>query len=217
MYLVVAATEMEMQPLRATLADGVAVCLVAGIGPLETTLALTRFLEQGDGAFAGVVNFGVAGAYLGTGVQLLDICLAATENLGDLGICAGIETRPFSDEHLPVAISWELDPTLLTRARAILAAQGVACRAGNFVTVSGVSGTEVRGCFLRDRFGAICENMEGAAVARVCAAYSLPALEMRCVSNLVEDRDPRRWRLADACRQGGGQVAALLNALSRAD
>ncbi|PIP43512.1 MAG: futalosine hydrolase [Deltaproteobacteria bacterium CG23_combo_of_CG06-09_8_20_14_all_60_8] len=217
MYLVVAATEMEMQPLRAALGEGLAVCLVTGLGPLETALTLTRSLEQGEADFAGVVNFGVAGAYLGTVVHLLDICLAVTENLGDLGICAGNETRAFPLDRLSVPISWVLDQTLLSRARAILAAHGVAFKEGNFVTVSGVSGTEERGVFLRDRFAAICENMEGAAVARVCAAYGLPLLEIRCVSNLVEDRDPGLWRLAEACHLGGVKVAAMINELSKAD
>lgn len=217
MYLVVAATDLEMQPLREALGEGVATCLVTGIGVLETACQLTRFLAQRGAAFDAVVNFGVAGAYVGTGVQLLDLCLATTENLGDLGICLGNETEPFPQDRMPVTVTWELDQGLLRRAATILAGQQVASVSGNFVTVSGVSATEARGRWLRDRFGAICENMEGAAVTRVCAAYGLRPLEIRCVSNLVEDRDTDRWCLAEACRQGGGQVAALLNALSRAD
>lgn len=217
MYLVVAATDLEMQPLREALGEGVATCLVTGIGVLETVCQLTRFLEQRGAAFDAVVNFGVAGAYVGAGVQLLDLCLATTENLGDLGICLGNETEPFPQDRMPVTVTWELDQALLRRVATILAGQQVASVSGNFVTVSGVSGTESRGRYLRDRFGAICENMEGAAVARVCAAYGLPALEVRCVSNLVEERDPSRWRLAEACRQGGEQAATLIRALSGAD
>jgi futalosine hydrolase len=215
MYLVVAATDLEMQPLREALGEGLATCLVTGIGVLETACQLTRFLAQRGAAFDAVVNFGVAGAYVGTGVQLLDLCLATTENLGDLGICLGNETEPFPQDRMPVTVTWELDQALLRRAATILAGQQVACVSGNFVTVSGVSGTEARGRWLRDRFGAICENMEGAAVARVCAAYGLPPLEVRCVSNLVEDRDLSSWQLAEACRVGGGKVAALLRELSR--
>jgi len=55
----------------------------------------------------------------------------------------------------------------------------------------------------------LCENMEGAAVARVCREFGLPCLELRCVSNLVEDRDRSRWRLRDACAMAA-EAAALV-------
>ena len=52
--------------------------------------------------------------------------------------------------------------------------------------------------------------MEGAAVARVCHEFSLPMLEMRAISNYVEDRDPRNWRLAEACETAAEGAASLL-------
>jgi futalosine hydrolase len=35
--------------------------------------------------------------------------------------------------------------------------------------------------------------MEGAAVAQIAALYGIPMLEVRGISNMVEDRDLRRW------------------------
>jgi futalosine hydrolase len=49
--------------------------------------------------------------------------------------------------------------------------------------------------------------MEGAAAAHVCALYDLPFLELRGISNLVEDRDREKWRLAEAAE--AAQAAAL--------
>ena len=37
--------------------------------------------------------------------------------------------------------------------------------------------------------------MEGAGAAHVALLYDLPFLEIRAVSNLVGDRDKRRWDL----------------------
>jgi futalosine hydrolase len=37
--------------------------------------------------------------------------------------------------------------------------------------------------------------MEGAAYAHVAARYALPFLEVRGISNVVEDRDLSRWQL----------------------
>jgi len=76
-----------------------------------------------------------------------------------------------------------------------------------------VSGTLRRGEALRLRYQAICENMEGAAVARVAQAFQLPCLEMRVVSNMVEDRDLSRWQLAAAIDRAAAALAILLPGL----
>jgi len=51
----------------------------------------------------------------------------------------------------------------------------------------------MRGEALVQRYGAICENMEGAAVALVAALYGIRCMEVRGISNMVEDRDLSRW------------------------
>jgi futalosine hydrolase len=40
--------------------------------------------------------------------------------------------------------------------------------------------------------------MEGAAVAMVCNTFKVPCVELRCISNMVEDRDTANWMLEDA-------------------
>ena len=78
---------------------------------------------------------------------------------------------------------------------------------GSFVTVSATSGTHKRALNLEKRFDAICENMEGAAIAHVCILYKVPFLEIRGISNIAGVRDKRRWRLKHASRNC--QKAAL--------
>jgi futalosine hydrolase len=70
---------------------------------------------------------------------------------------------------------------------------GLPIKRGKFITVSTCSGTSSRGAELYNRFGGICENMEGAAVAHVALLYDTPLLEVRGISNMVEDRDLSRW------------------------
>ncbi|HEX8243978.1 MAG TPA: hypothetical protein VF541_10795 [Longimicrobium sp.] len=93
-----------------------------------------------------------------------------------------------------------------------VAAAGVHVRVGPFVTVSACSGTAARGAVVAARFGGICEGMEGAALAHVAALYDTPFLELRAVSNLVEDRDLSRWKLADAAEAAQRAVRALVAA-----
>ncbi len=70
---------------------------------------------------------------------------------------------------------------------------------GTFISVNSVTGKRVRGEHLQQRWSGLCENMEGAAVAQVCSLFSLPLFELRCISNMVEDRNPVGWRLQEAC------------------
>jgi futalosine hydrolase len=68
-------------------------------------------------------------------------------------------------------------------------------RKGNFVTVSAVSGSQKRARELEGRFNAVCENMEGAAIAQVCTLYKIPVSEIRGISNIAGIRDKRKWDL----------------------
>ncbi len=225
MILTVAATEFEMNPFLQLLAEpgdiaypeGAEPCcltLISGVGPVETTLRLTRYLERCDPRIDTVLNFGVAGAYLSalpgeSNVSLLDLCLAEQESLGDFGICFSDHIEPL-DEKLAGSTVFPMDRSLLHQAGLILAHHGQPYRSGNFVTVSAASATRRRGTMLAAGFQGICENMEGAAVARVCAEFSLPLLEVRAISNLVEDRDLGRWQLAEACARASGAAALLV-------
>ncbi|MDA8164587.1 MAG: futalosine hydrolase [Desulfobacteraceae bacterium] len=212
MLLLVAATEPEIARARSLLDSGGIDFLVTGIGPVEAALSLTRALAQMTVPYRGVVNVGVGGAFAGSGPGLLDLCLARREVLGDLGICLDGRIDDFSPS-LAVPRSFPLENRLLADAEAVLAGAGVPFRTGTFVTVGCVSGTRLRGDMLRDRHQAICENMEGAALARVCQAFGVDFLEIRAISNLVEDRDPAAWRLREAAEAACRAAAGLLPAL----
>ncbi len=66
---------------------------------------------------------------------------------------------------------------------------------GNFVTVSQCSGTRESGDLMKRRFDGLCENMEGAAVAHICTMYGVPMIEVRGISNIIEDRDMKKWNI----------------------
>ncbi len=186
--------------------------LVTGVGPMETSFSLTSRLASGTDNLQAVIHFGIAGAYLYSddgGAGILDLCLAEEEVLGDLGICHQDRIEPFVAPELGVIDHFTLDKQLLEQATTLFKQQGVVYTKGRFVTVNCASGSRKRGDMLVRQFQGLCENMEGAAVVRVCAAFNLPCLELRCISNFVEDRDPNRWRLKEACLRAG-KTAALI-------
>lgn len=211
MILLVAATEMEVLPVIGKKNGHPHALFVAGVGPLETAVRLTRRLCQEDGGdISLVLNFGVAGAYIGSGAGLLDICLAESEVLGDFGICYEDSVEPFEGK-LAGSSAFSMEPRYLAQAEEILVKQEYACKRGVFVTVNGVTATARRGEMLRIAHTGLCENMEGAAVARVCDEFAVPCLEVRCVSNMVEDRNPVHWQLAAAVQKCGQVVSLLLD------
>lgn len=210
MILLVVATEMEAMPLAGKTTGQTHELFVAGVGPLETAVRLTRRLCKEDASL--VLNFGVAGAYAGSGAGLLDLCLAESEVLGDFGICHAERIEPLAGE-LACRTVFPLDPQYVAQASEILGKQDYCCKKGAFVTVNGISATAKRGAQLRAAHNGLCENMEGGAVARVCAEFAVPCLEVRCVSNMVEDRNLANWQLAAAVQKCGEAVSLLVDHL----
>ena len=217
-YLVTAATDFEMEAFGAAGGDtDHTLQLITGLGPVETTLSLSCLLQERAGQIDGVLNFGVAGAYPDNGSEhtagLLDICLAEQEILGDLGICLQERFERFTDPNLRVENSFILDQSLAVSAGQALEHAGIGYKRGTFITVNCASGTRKRGQLLAREYQGLCENMEGAAVARVCNRFSLPCLEVRCISNMVEDRDTASWKLKQACARAGQAAAVIIKSL----
>lgn len=169
--------------------------LITGIGPGATALALARFLER-EGAHT-VLLAGLGGAYPGAPLRLGACCLATVENYGDLGRYgpSGFEPIRLNDEEIhtrfPLEEGWR--PLLPQEA-----VDGLQLVCGPMVTVSSATGTAKRAHELYARLGGFVENMEGAAAAQVCAAFGVPLLELRGVSNMVGDLDRHRWRIEEA-------------------
>lgn len=215
MLLVLAATEFEMMSFKSPELEGDAQVMMAicGVGPVESAVRVMRLLGEHAAKISHVVNFGIGGAYLeeldDAGIGLLDICLAESEVLGDYGVCYGSRVEPFADRELPGKIEFTLSNELLECARRELSDKKFDFFSGPFVTVNSASGTAERGRCIKRRFNGICENMEGAAIARCCEMFSLPMLEVRVISNMVEDRPGKPWKLEEACRRSG-YIASLI-------
>lgn len=214
MILAIAATQIEMRPFLTAMGESVqnSATLVSGVGPVETAVRLTRFLSESKKRITGVMLFGIGGAYLQSEPEqqalLLEICLASQEVMGDLGIC-----YPERIEYLPQELTgnlvYDMDGMLLSRAETILHDNSITTKVGPFVTLNAITATGIRGEMLHSRWKGLCENMEGAAAARVCMDFDLPCVELRCISNFVEDRNVARWRLQEACEKAG-EVAAFV-------
>jgi len=192
---------------------------VTGVGKVNVSHVLTAILESVEPEM--VIIFGCGGAYPGMGIEVGDVVVACEELYGDEGVCTPGGFLDLEGMNLPVIETptmtrynrFPLDKDLVGRAEVVLSAAGFGHVTGTFITVSCSSGREERGKMLQRRFDGICENMEGAAAAHVCALYGVPLLEIRGISNLVVDRDVHKWDIAFAVARCQEAVLALLRGL----
>ena len=237
-FLLISATKLEQDPVRAqmeisgtdhplarpwhqgSLCGKPVLLIEGGVGQVNTAAALTLALTRYDPAM--ILQFGVGGAYLRSGLEVGDLAIATEECYGDTGVLTpdgwmdlegmgfpmlpaqpGAHGRPHSQ---PLYNRIPLDATRTEMIRQHVkngmvweTACGIA--AGPFVTVQQCSGVQAVGDALAIRYSGICENMEGAAAAHVAVANGIPFVEIRGVSNRVVDRDLSQWDLPLAIRR----------------
>ena len=211
---------------RGSINDGEVVYIISGMGKTNAAHAATVLIEKYSPDL--VILFGVGGAYPSAGLKVGDIAIAGEEIYGDEGVLdrEGFHGTEFTG--IPLLKKgrkryfnkFPLDKTLAARA---VEASGLVTRysspvtvvkSGAFVTVSTCTGTRKRALQIRKHSNAICENMEGASVAHICAMYGKPLIEIRGVSNIVEDRDRSKWNIRLAAENCQGALTELLKTIA---
>lgn len=145
--------------------------LACGIGPVEAAAATARALASEKPA--ALLNVGIAGAKTLSPPAVV---------LGSEAIYCDIAADPGAI--LPRVERVFPDPALLAAAQRALPGAHV-CPIATCAAIGGGTACEV-------------EAMEGFAVLRAAELAGVPALELRTVSNLVDERDRSRWLFDDA-------------------
>lgn len=150
---------------------------ICGVGKTNAAHGTALLIERFKPDF--VWNIGIAGAYPSSGLKIGDVVIAEKEIYGDEGLMAknGFftikEILGYTENDFPMFVPEKLSNSMVK---------------GNFVTVSTCTGTLKKGKEIEKRFDAVCENMEGAAIAHICAFSGIPATEIKGISNIIEDR-----------------------------
>jgi futalosine hydrolase len=207
-----------------------------GMGKTNAAAATAAVIERYRPGL--IINMGIAGAYISSGLKRGDVAAALKEVYADEGV-AGSQTASgdssgpdgFSGldgfcglEKIGIPIyksgrkkyfnEFPLDEKLVARAAKILGRNSISLATGAFATVSAVSGSPARAIEIQRRTGAICENMEGAAVVHVCTMYRTPVMEIRGISNDAGLRDKSGWDIDAAVKNSARAVIILLQNMS---
>jgi futalosine hydrolase len=160
-----------------------AATLACGIGPVEAAASCARALAQGQRPDA-LLHVGIAGARGIPVPQLVIGSEAVYEDALDGGLVQA-RVRP--------------DPRLVDAAQGALPGARV-LPIGTSARVGGTSDCEV-------------EAMEGFAVLRAARLAGVPAVEVRAVSNEIDEPDRERWGFEDALAALDAALPRLLSAL----
>lgn len=235
---VVGAMAEEVERLRSRLVDGVTLLaepfkvergVIAGVPVLlaecgvgkVNAAALTQYLI-GNGA-KSLVFTGVAGA-LDVDLAVGDVVIGESAVQHDVDVTA----LGYAPGHVPGATAaWQADRELVALATAAaLAAAGSGrhggpgafkVRVGTVATGDQFIDSPDRGAELRLLFGAVCAEMEGAACAQVCAAWGVPFVIVRSISDNADHSANVDFRsfTSLAAERADRIVTGVMEALSR--
>lgn len=172
---------------------------LTGIGKVNAAIMATQSIERYRPSL--IINTGCGGAYCHSGLSVGDLAIATAEVYGDEGVLTVGGWHTLEIIGIPsverkgnrYSNEFPLSMELAAKSFQLASSLGLPVKRGKFITVSTCSGTKARGDELERRFSGICENMEGAAIAHTAVLYDIPLLEVRGISNMVEDRDISRW------------------------
>jgi futalosine hydrolase len=159
-----------------------------GVGPVDAAAATASAIA----AFhpLAILHVGIAGARRAAGLAPGALVIGSEAFYCDLSV---------SDEWAPRRVATPAG--LVEAARAVL--RGAVVRTiGTSAAIGGTSGCDV-------------EAMEGFAVLRAAQLAGVPALEVRAISNEIEEPDRRRWHVAEACAAIIAATPRLVEAISQ--
>ncbi|GFO97310.1 futalosine nucleosidase [groundwater metagenome] len=190
----------------------------SGVGKVNAAHSTTMILENYD--VDVLILFGIGGAYPDSSLKVGDIAIADSENYGEEGVMTKEGWSPMEFTGFPLLHNkkehyntFPLDAKMSQLALKASKDCGFDSKQGNFVTVSQCSGTRESGELMKKRFNGLCENMEGAAAAHICALYGVQMIEVRGISNIIEDRDMKKWDIDRAALNCNKAVMELVRRL----
>ncbi len=184
-----------------------------GVGKVNAAHSATLMLENYNVDL--MILFGIGGGY--RGARIGDVAVAQSENYAEEGVLTEDGWKSMEFIGFPLLKNekeyfntFPMDSELSQLAVKVSGDLRFNTAYGNFITVSQCSGTRESGELLKNRFDGICENMEGAAVAHICAMYGIPVIEIRGISNIIENREPKKWNIPLAVSNCNKVVSELV-------
>jgi futalosine hydrolase len=184
--------------------------LVTGPGIFSTAYELGRYLI--DKQYSLIINVGIAGVFdkkipLGTVFNVVEDVFADFGAEDGTGYLSAFEIGLLNGNQYPYKNSILLNDEIphLEFLQQIPEAKGI--------TVNTVHGATQSIKKVLNRYTCDIESMEGAAFMYICKVNNLPFLQIRAVSNYVEKRNRKAWRIPIALDNLSSVVTSIVNEL----
>ncbi len=196
--LLLAATQQEINPyLQSNPHHDV---VISGVGIPSTMFRLTRQMVHNH--YDLVIQAGIAGAFEHSFAKAGDVVQVAQDAFGDLGAYENgifVDLQQMELNYDPIWITGHGFTTSLPQAKGI--------------TVQTVTNDPDMVAALASKWAPDVETMEGAAAAYVCIQKQVPFLQIRCISNIVGDRNKKNWIVSQAIGNLNAALAELIPTL----
>ena len=209
--LVVSATEKEIFPalnkIKSFNRDYLVVdVLVTGIGAVFTTYLLSRKLSEKE--YDLVINAGIAGSF-NPDLNIGDTVYVESDQFADLGI-------EHKDEFYTVFEKGFLPKNQFPFKNALL--ENPYDFDFDLKKVSAITVNTTHGCkknidLFKNKFKADIETMEGAGFFYVCLNEGVKFLQIKSISNYVEERDEAKWNIPLAIKNLNQQLLEIIDVI----
>jgi len=221
--LIVSATSIEVEPLVKQLKFEINInsaltsyfyrdlevdVLITGVGMVSTAFWLGKTLTANNYEIA--INVGIAGSFERS-MQLGTVVNIVNDRFSELGAESGeyflslidinlIEKSVFPFVNCELINDTEIKSELLDT---IPKFKGI--------TVNTIHGNSDSIQKIRELFDPVTESMEGAAFLYACLSEKIKCLQLRGISNYVEERDKKNWNIPLAIQNVNEFIIDLLN------
>ncbi|MDP7070836.1 MAG: futalosine hydrolase [Phycisphaerales bacterium] len=184
--------------------------VVSGIGRTNAAAA-TTLAAVAHGPFEAVLSVGVAGALPGGNLSIGDVVGATACVYSEEGVVTPAGCQDVRALGLPLG---DFEGNEVPCSPALVRLISPVCPKARIATVATCSGTDAAANAVAERTGCAAEAMEGAAVVHAARRLSIPAIEIRSISNTTGERESQQWDLKRALRTLASTLPAVLSRLN---
>jgi len=207
--LIVSATEKEIFPILNQFESGKSSnleidFLITGIGMVFTSYLLTRKLSEREYDF--VINAGIAGSF-NKDLLIGDVVFVQSDQFADLGIEDKNDFNTIFEKGFALGNQFPFKDAILNNPYDF----EFGLKDVSAISVNMTHGNQNSVKLFKDKFDADIETMEGAAFFYVCLQEGVKFLQVRSISNYVEERNSANWNIPLAIKNLNQKLLEIID------
>jgi futalosine hydrolase len=210
--IIVAATDMEIDIAKSNLRQNKKheiIFKITGVGMLATAVNLTQIAIEEKPDL--IIQAGIAGTF-DNKMLLGNVVVIKEEMIGDLGVEENGAWKDIFDLNLENENNFPFENGKLINNE-ISKSNLLSLPEVKAITLNEISTNQKRIMQLKEKYNAVVESMEGAALHYVCCKFKMPFLQIRAVSNYVGERDKTKWKMKEAIENLNESLIKLIDKL----